>query len=151
MGYAFAGGVLTYLWSKEIWVIEHEFWAGIEFYIALGIIIKAVGPGFTTFIDKQVADEKAQVMASSYEELILAKKEAVGLQLEAEYRSRLASAYSQVKQRLDYQLELGNVMRRVEQRHMVDWIISNVRKSITAKQEDDALKKCVADLKALAK
>ena len=57
----------------------------------------------------------------------------------------------QVKQRLDYQMELGNVMRRVEQRHMVDWIISNVRKSITAKQEDEALKKCVADLKALAK
>jgi F-type H+-transporting ATPase subunit b len=48
-------------------------------------------------------------------------------------------------------MELGNVMRRVEQRHMVDWIISNVRKSITAKQEDEALKKCVADLKALAK
>merc|ERR1711971_185693 len=63
----------------------------------------------------------------------------------------LANAYTQVKQRLDYQMELGNVMRRVEQRHMVDWIISNVRKSITAKQEDEALKKCVADLKALAK
>ena len=58
--------------------------------------------------------------------------------------------FFQVKQRLDYQLELGNVMRRVEQKHMVDWIISNVRKSITAKQEDEALKTCVAELKALA-
>ena len=36
-------------------------------------------------------------MASSYEELIQAKKEAVGLQLEAEYRSRLQNAYTQVK------------------------------------------------------
>ncbi len=40
----------------------------------------------------------------------------------------------QVKRRLDYQVELNNVMRRVEQRHMVDWIIGNVKKSITAKQ-----------------
>jgi len=172
--YTFAAGVLTYLWSKEIWVIEHEFWAGVEFYIAIGLILKfAGGPILTPMIDK-VANEtnaevnkiqideiekyksaieeqkESQVMASSYEELIQAKKEAVGLQLEAEYRSRLDNAYKQVKQRLDYQLELSNVMRRVEQRHMVDWIISNVRKSITKKQEDDALKKCVADLKALA-
>jgi len=83
--------------------------------------------------------------------LIQAKKDAVGLQLESNYRQRLHEAYTQVKKRLDYQLELTNVMRRNEQKHMVDWIISNVRKSITAKQEDDALKKCVADLKALAK
>jgi len=173
--YALATGVLTYLWSKEIWVIEHEFFAGIEFYIVIGILIKYVGkPMVTPMLDK-IADEsnaevnkiqldeiekykvaiaeqkESQVMASSYEELIQAKKEAVGLQLEAEYRSRLQNAFTQVKQRLDYQLELSNVMRRVEQKHMVDWIISNVRKSITAKQEDDALKKCVADLKALAK
>ena len=36
-------------------------------------------------------------MASSYEELIQAKKDAVGLQLESEYRSRLQNAYTQVK------------------------------------------------------
>ena len=58
---------------------------------------------------------------------------------------------NQVKRKLDYQVELLTVMKRAEQKHMVDWIISNVRKSITAKQEDEALRKCIADLKAMAK
>merc|ERR1711936_673814 len=63
----------------------------------------------------------------------------VGLQLELEYRSRLNDAYKQVKRRLDYQLATANVLRAAEQKHMVQWIIDNVRKSITAKQETDAL------------
>ena len=85
----------------------------------LGIILKMIGPSLTASLDaKADADnaaidqiqkdemakykvaieeqKEAQVMASSYEELIQAKKEAVGLQLEAEYRSRLQNAYSQV-------------------------------------------------------
>merc|ERR1719297_70956 len=96
------------------------------------------------------AENKAQYMATSYEELIAAKKEAIGLQLEAAYRARLQDAYTQVKKRLDYQLEISNVLRRAEQKHMVDWIIGSVRKAITPKQEEEALKKCVADLKAMA-
>merc|ERR1711983_89600 len=87
-------------------------------------------------------EEQSQFMKSSYEELIAAKKENVALQLESAYRSRINEAY---------QLELANMMRRMEQKHMADWIMSNVRKSITAKQEDDALKKCIADLKTMAK
>ena len=39
-------------------------------------------------------------MATSYEELIAAKKEAIGLQLEAEYRSRLQTAYNEVQSKL---------------------------------------------------
>jgi len=101
---------------------------------------------------QEQVDGEGQILLqhSSFEELLQVKKEAVALQLEAAYRARLAESYSQVKKKLDFQLEVANVVRKAEQKHMVDWIISNVRKSITAKQEDEALKKCVADLKAMA-
>merc|ERR1712106_1166953 len=54
------------------------------------------------------------------------------------------------KKRLDYQMETANVHKRVEQKHMVDWIVAGVHASITPEEETAALNKCVADLKALA-
>jgi len=172
--YMFAASVGSFLLSKEIWVLEHEFYCGVGIFIALSAIIKYAGPGISAELDKAVdaedaklkairqdeidrckaaiaEEENSQWMATSYQELMQAKKENVGLQLEIEYRSRLNEAYKQVKRRLDYQLATANVLRAAEQKHMVQWIIDNVRKSITAKQEVDALKACVADLKALAK
>merc|ERR1712059_159481 len=121
-------GVSTFLASKEFFVIEHDAYAGLALAIVLTGIIKNVGPSWAESINK----------------------EAVGLQLEAEYRDRLSQAHQQVKKRLDYQLETANVMRRMEQKHMVDWIIGNVKASITPAQEAAALKKCISDLKALA-
>lgn len=163
----------TFLASKEYFIIEHDFYAGVALAIVMFGIVKNVGPGLNEVLEKRlnedehalksirqneidlmnasIADEKtAQLDAAVWEDIITAKKEAVGLQLEGAYRQRLNDAYSQVKKRLDYQLEVSNVVRRMEQRHMVDWIISNVKKSITPAQEDAALKKCIADLKKLS-
>lgn len=171
--YIFVGTVTTFLVSKEIWVLEHEFYSGLAVLAVLAGINKVAGTDITNWVNKGLdeeegklkairqdeidrckeaisAEENAQWMATSYETLIEVKKENVALQMEAAYRERLQEAFLQVKRRLDYQLEVSNVMRRLEQRHMVDWIVNNVRKAITPKQEDDALKKCLVDLKSLA-
>merc|ERR1712102_241894 len=166
-------GVSTFLASKEYFVMEHDFYVGIGLAAVLTFVVKQVGPGWTAEVNKELdADEaalrsirqneidacKAQIAEEeisqantvAWEDIIAAKKEAVGLQLEGVYRARLQDAYTQVKKRLDYQLETANVVRRMEQKHMVDWIIGNVKKSITPAQEDAALKKCIADLKQLS-
>merc|ERR1712025_1401159 len=94
--YMALAGVTTFLCSKEFYVMEHDFYVGLA-----------------------LVEELAQANGAAWEDIIAAKKEAVGLQLEAEYRERLALAHSQVKKRLDYQLETANVLRRMEQKHMV--------------------------------
>jgi len=166
-------GVGTFLASKEYFVMEHDFYVGLGLAVVLTGVVKSAGPDWTAAINKELdeeeaalrgirqneidaikasvaAEEASQADTSAWEDIIAAKKEAVGLQLEAVYRSRLQNAYTQVKKRLDYQLETANVVRRMEQKHMVDWIIGNVKASITPAQEDAALKKCISDLKGLS-
>merc|ERR1711862_770552 len=123
---------------------EHDFYCGLGFWAVMIGIINVAGPGMAQSMDAAIDANRAELDS-------IRQKENVSLQLESEYRARLKDAYTQVKRRLDYQLQTANVLRANEQRHMVDWILTNVKKSITAKQEEDALKKCVADLKALAK
>merc|ERR1712240_540554 len=165
-------GVGTFLASKEYFVMEHDFYVGLGLAVVLTGVVKSAGPDWTAAINKELdeeaalrgirqneidaikasvaAEEASQADTSAWEDIIAAKKEAVGLQLEAVYRSRLQNAYTQVKKRLGYQLETANVVRRMEQKHMVDWIIGNVKASITPAQEDAALKKCISDLKGLS-
>merc|ERR1711881_375551 len=153
-------GVSTFLASKEYFVMEHDFYVGIGLAIVLTYLVKTQGPAYTAEINKQLDEEEAALKAIRQDEIdaCLAsikgeqgvQEEAVGLQLEGEYRSRLAAAHAAVKKRLDYQVETANVLRRMEQKHMVDWIIGNVKASITPDQEAAALKKCISDLKALS-
>ena len=109
----------TFLVSKEYFVLEHEFYCGLVVFAVLNGIRLSAGQDMYNALKKQVDDqdaeygkirmdeinrckdaiaeeENSQWMATSYQELIQAKKENVGLQLEMEYRTRLNEAYKQV-------------------------------------------------------
>ncbi|GFG29429.1 hypothetical protein Cfor_02630 [Coptotermes formosanus] len=172
--YTFGVGLATYLVSKEIYVLEHEYYTGISILIMTVFIIKKLGPKFAAYLDKEIdayeqswkqsrldeigtysdaveAEKKEQWRAEGQKDLFAAKKENVALQLEAAYRERLVTVFSEVKRRLDYQVERQNVDRRIAHKHMVAWIVQNVLKSISPQQEKESLAKCIADLRALAK
>lgn len=54
--------------------------------------------------------------------------------LETNYRERFHMVHNEVKKRLDYQVALQNLQRRLEQEHMVNWVEQSVIKSITPQQ-----------------
>uniref|UniRef100_U5EXN0 ATP synthase subunit b n=1 Tax=Corethrella appendiculata TaxID=1370023 RepID=U5EXN0_9DIPT len=171
--YVFGVGLFTYLASKEIYVMEHEYYGGLSLGIMCIFAVKKFGPSIAAYCDKEIdkieddwkesresevrfhsesieSEKKEQWRAEGQSLLMEAKKENVALQLEAAYRERLMSAYREVKKRLDYQVERQNIERRIAQKNMVDWIVGNVVKSITPDQEKQNLNKCIADLSALA-
>lgn len=54
--------------------------------------------------------------------------------LETNYRERLHMVTNEVKRRLDYQIALQDLHRRMEQEHMVNWVEKSVIGSITPQQ-----------------
>lgn len=154
--------------------MEHEYYAGLSFAALLIIGIKKIGPGLKKALDTEVdqieadfeqgrSDEikgiedtiehekKEQWRADGQLMLNDAQKENIALQLEAAYRERLATVFSEVKRRLDYQVDIQLVERRVKQKHLVNWVSSKVLGSITPDQDKETLNKCIADLGAMAK
>jgi len=171
--YTFGVGLITYLCSKEIYVMEHEYYSGLSLGIMAIIAVKKLGPSVAAYCDKEIdrietewkegRENELKALAEAIEEekkeqwraegallLMDAKKENVALQLEAAFRERAINVYREVKRRLDYQVECRHVERRLNQKHQVNWIVNNVLKSITPAQEKETLSKCIADLSALA-
>jgi F-type H+-transporting ATPase subunit b len=171
--YVFGVGLLAYLFSKEIWVLEHEFWGGVSFFAMIIFAQKKFGPQLGAYLNKEVeneisnmyagqkadiqantdaieAEKKAQWQAEGQTMLFEVKRENVALQAEAAFRQRQMEVYSEVKKRLDYQVDKQQVERNIQQKHMVNWIISRVQQAITPESEKENLKKCIQDLKGLA-
>lgn len=172
--YMLGTGLLLYLLSKEIYVVNHETIAGASIGAVVIYAIKKFGPGVAAFADKLNADKVAKAQevkdqsVTSYAQgienekkeqwrvegrniLFDAKRNNVAMLLEINYRERLHMVTNEVKKRLDYQVELQNLHRRMEQEHMVNWVEQSVVKSITPQQEKESIAKCISDLKVLAK
>ncbi|XP_078098339.1 ATP synthase peripheral stalk subunit b, mitochondrial [Mustelus asterias] len=172
--YMFGTGLVTYLLSKEIYVINHETFSAISVGIVILYGIKKFGKDVAKFADKlnETKVEKAQevkdVAISSLKEAIEqekkeqwriegrhhlfdAKRNNVAMMLETNYRERLYMVYDGVKKRLDYQVGLQHLERRLAQEHMANWVEKSVIQSITPQQEKESIAKCISDLKVLAK
>uniref|UniRef100_A0A5S6QQ46 ATP synthase subunit b n=1 Tax=Trichuris muris TaxID=70415 RepID=A0A5S6QQ46_TRIMR len=80
-----------------------------------------------------------------------AKRENLALQLEADYRHRLAIAHTEVKKRLDYMADVVAVKRKYQARNMVDWVVKEVVKAITPELEKATLQQCIQRLQELSK
>lgn len=52
--YVFGAGLITFLCSKEIYVMEHEFYTGLSIAAMVIYAIKKAGPGMAAWLDKEV-------------------------------------------------------------------------------------------------
>lgn len=52
--YVFGAGLATYLFSKEIYVMEHEYYSGLSILLMVVFATKKFGPGLAAYLDKEV-------------------------------------------------------------------------------------------------
>uniref|UniRef100_A0A8C8SKL4 ATP synthase subunit b n=1 Tax=Pelusios castaneus TaxID=367368 RepID=A0A8C8SKL4_9SAUR len=172
--YMLGTGLLLYLLSKEIYIINHETIAGLSILSIILYVVKKYGADVAAYADKLNEEKVATVLAVkndavNYLESIIeqekkeqwrlegrsylfdTKRNNIAMILETNYRERLLTVYNEVKKRLDYQIAVQQLMRRKEQDHMINWVERNVVQSITAQQEKESIAKCISDLKVLSK
>jgi F-type H+-transporting ATPase subunit b len=94
--------------------------------------------------------EESLARAKGIGHLADARKDIINMALETAYRERMKQMYEAVKRRLDYQVALQNARKDFERTNMLNWITSEVKKSITAKQEQDSLQACLNQLRQIA-
>jgi hypothetical protein len=60
--YTFGLGLATYLCSKEIYIMEHEFYTGLSIAIMGIYAVKKLGPATAKFLDAEVAVSEIKVL-----------------------------------------------------------------------------------------
>lgn len=171
--YIFGIVFINYLFSKEIYVMEHEYYTSLSIFPMLYFASTRLGPAFAKFLDKDIDEivnnlekgrkeemnvleniikdaKDAQWRAEGQKLLMDAKKEHIAMQLEAVYRERYMQVFRAVKGRLDYQVKLHQSLSRIQQKCMINWIIENVKKAITPEFEKKVFEKAIQDISAIA-
>ncbi|XP_044746142.1 ATP synthase subunit b, mitochondrial-like [Coccinella septempunctata] len=164
----------TYLFSKEIYVCDHEYYNGLSLIILCIYAVKTQGPKLAKYLDKEidnyerdlnkwkekekqnlrdaiVSAVKDQECMEGQQILIAAKRENVHLQREAEFRKRQMEVYENVTRILNYHVESENVRRSVQQKNLIQWVIKEVEKSLTPQLKEEYMKLCMADIKDILK
>lgn len=59
--YTFGAGLLTYLFSKEIYVMEHEYYTGLSLIVMSYIACKKLGPVIASALDKEIDVRKLSI------------------------------------------------------------------------------------------
>lgn len=118
-GYMFGISAATYLLSKEIYICDHEFYVGLSYIAIWMVLVNKLGPATSAYLNKerekyeqslqQSRDDEMQMHVDSNEQIkkeiwradlqkmiFDAKRENIKMQLEAAYRERLATVYSEV-------------------------------------------------------
>lgn len=172
-GYVLLFVLTNYALSKEIYVMEHEYYAGLSIFLMLYYVTTKLGPEIGTSLDKEVDDivenlyKSRKAEAAHYESIVKdskdavwraegqkllmdAKKENALMQLEAAYRERMMHAYQMVKGRMDYHMKRYYAEARIHQKWMIGWILKEVHKAITPEFQQQALTQAINDLEAAA-
>lgn len=166
-------GILTTLISKEYFILHAEtpivavdlgiiiffyrrFGKQIAAYFDKGIdeltalFYKERRDQVTSLEDKISTEEQTEDMLSVRHDLYELEKETNQLALQVEYERRQEMVKKEVKNRLEYHLELERLNRRLEHEMLVEWLNGEVIASITPEQQRTTLTQCISTLKGIA-
>lgn len=100
-------------------------------------------------LEEQIEHEKLmQFQADGQPMLIEAKRENVHLQLEEEFRLRQMMVHREVLKRLNYQIVVAEVYKRIFHRNLIDYVTKEVKKSITLEMEQHMINNSIDNLVA---